>query len=211
MQMSELSARSRVPVATIKFYLREGLLPPGVTTSATRATYDDSHVRRLRLIRALADVGGLTLEQVRGVLTAVDDEHTSMHDALGRALMPLATGSAPDPTSRRRVDRLLRRWRWKVAGDSLYRDSLARALTTLETLEHPMTDEMLDGYAEALHRVAEAEVASVPTDSREGAVVHAVVGTLLVEPVLTSIRRLAQEEVSRRRFGAVRRARRPRG
>jgi DNA-binding transcriptional MerR regulator len=62
MWMAELAARSGLSVATIKFYLREGLLPPGEATGATRSRYDESHVRRLRLIRALTEVAGLRLE-----------------------------------------------------------------------------------------------------------------------------------------------------
>jgi DNA-binding transcriptional MerR regulator len=57
MLMAELSRSSGVPVATIKYYLREGLLPPGAATSATRAEYDEAHLRRLRLTRALEDPG----------------------------------------------------------------------------------------------------------------------------------------------------------
>ncbi|RAC11977.1 MerR family transcriptional regulator, partial [Burkholderia multivorans] len=53
MRISELSRRSDVPVATIKYYLREGLLPAGERTSATQAVYTDAHVNRLALIRAL--------------------------------------------------------------------------------------------------------------------------------------------------------------
>ncbi|MDP3890043.1 MerR family transcriptional regulator, partial [Nocardioides sp.] len=71
--MSELSRRSGVSVPTIKYYLREGLLPPGEATGATRAVYDATHVRRLRLIRALVDVAGMRLDRVREVLAAVDD------------------------------------------------------------------------------------------------------------------------------------------
>lgn len=212
MQMSELSTRSEVAVATVKFYLREGLLPPGVATSATRATYDEGHVRRLRLIRALADVGGLRLDQIRAVLAAVDDTQTSLHEALGRAVMPLNTGSEPDPSARRRVNRFVRRWKWRVRADSSTRDALARALSVLDSLEQPVSDEMLDRYAEAMHSVAESEVAALPTDSREDTIHRAVVGTLLVEPVLFALRRMAQEEASRRRFGRrPRRASRPRG
>ncbi|MPZ93329.1 MAG: MerR family transcriptional regulator [Propionibacteriales bacterium] len=211
MQMAELSGASGVPVATVKFYLRDGLLPPGEPTSATRAAYDESHVRRLRLIRALADVAGLRLDQIRHVLAVVDDESTSCAEALGTALMPRTADAGPDPEARRRVDRLIRRWRWRVGPDSRNRDSLARALSVLDSLEHPMPDEMLDRYAEAMHQVADAEVSSVPTDNRDRAVLHAVVGTLLVEPVLASIRRLAQEEISRRRLtGRLRKGRRPR-
>ena len=41
MRISELSARTGVPVATIKYYLREGLLPEGERTAPTQATYAD--------------------------------------------------------------------------------------------------------------------------------------------------------------------------
>ena len=67
MWMAELSERSGVPVPTIKFYLREGLLPRGEARGATRAAYDVDHVRRLRLIRALVDGAGFGLDRVREV------------------------------------------------------------------------------------------------------------------------------------------------
>src|SRR5688500_1047600 len=51
--------------------LRAGLLPRGTTQSSTWASYDEDHLRRLRLVRALADVAGLSLEEVRGVVDAV--------------------------------------------------------------------------------------------------------------------------------------------
>jgi DNA-binding transcriptional MerR regulator len=53
MRISELSSHTEIPVATIKFYLRENLLHEGVRTAATQSQYDQSHVARLRLIRAL--------------------------------------------------------------------------------------------------------------------------------------------------------------
>ncbi|HET6652862.1 MAG TPA: MerR family transcriptional regulator, partial [Nocardioides sp.] len=81
--MSELAARTGLPVPTIKYYLREGLLPPGESIGATRAHYDDTHVRRLRLVRALIEVAGLRLEDVRRVLDAIDDEDLSWHEAVG--------------------------------------------------------------------------------------------------------------------------------
>ena len=78
MWMSELSSRSGLPVPTIKYYLRERLLHPGEAVGATRARYDDSHVRRLRLVRALIDVAGMRLDDVRRVLTAIDDPDLSL-------------------------------------------------------------------------------------------------------------------------------------
>ena len=85
MRISELAARSGVPVATIKYYLRERLLPPGSLTSATQATYDDAHVERLRLIRALVDSAGLSIAQTRRVLQSVDSPPESVHDLLAVA------------------------------------------------------------------------------------------------------------------------------
>ena len=72
MRISELSRTSRVPTATIKYYLRERLLHEGRLTSATQAQYDGTHVARLRLIRALLGPAGLSVVKARQVLDAVD-------------------------------------------------------------------------------------------------------------------------------------------
>ncbi len=49
MQVSQLSTASGVSVATIKYYLREGLLHPGPKLTERLAEYDESHLRRLGL------------------------------------------------------------------------------------------------------------------------------------------------------------------
>ena len=73
MRISELSRRSDVPVPTIKYYLREGLLHEGVHTSATQAQYDASHEARLRLIRALVGPGGCSIAAVHRVIQAIEN------------------------------------------------------------------------------------------------------------------------------------------
>src|SRR3954447_3217506 len=93
MRISERSRVSGVPVATIKYYLREGLLPAGIPTSATSASYDERHVDRLNLIRALVDVGRVPIARVREVVTALEQPPTSWHDLLGAA--PGALPPAP--------------------------------------------------------------------------------------------------------------------
>src|SRR3954453_18454825 len=99
MRISELSRVSGVPVATIKYYLREGLLPAGIPTSLTSASYDERHVDRLNLIRALVDVGRVPIARVRQVVTALEQPPTSWHDLLGAAhgaLPPAAGGPVAD-------------------------------------------------------------------------------------------------------------------
>lgn len=68
MRISELSHQSGVPLSTIKFYIRSGLLPAGELSHPNQAQYDQSHLSRLQLIRALREVAGLSLEVVRDVL-----------------------------------------------------------------------------------------------------------------------------------------------
>lgn len=199
--MAELSARSGLPVPTIKYYLREGLLHPGTAVGATRARYDDSHLRRLRLVRALVDVAQLRLDVVRSVLDGID-KATTRHDAVGTAHLRLSQTAADDPppsdVALRMVDEMLERNGWTLMPQSPHRVALARALDTVESLGLPVGAPLLDAYAHAMREAATVELGFVAdTKDRELAVEHAVIGTLLLEPVLLSMRRIAQVNVSR--------------
>ena len=198
MRLAELSARTGLSTATIKYYLRLGLLAPGVSESSTWASYDEGHVRRLTLVRALIEVGGLSLDGVHQVLTTVDDEATPLHDSVGTAqwLLSPSPESAPSPESLARVDALIQRQDWDLAEGGPLRARLAGQLDTLQRLGFPATDELLDCYAESLRPVVELEVSRIPTDDRALAVERVVIGTLLYEPVLGSIRRMLGEVVS---------------
>jgi hypothetical protein len=67
------------------------VLPPRGTAAARRAdqprpgAYDESHLRQLKLIRALAEVGGLSIAAIGDLLAASGSPGTSLHDALGKA------------------------------------------------------------------------------------------------------------------------------
>ena len=200
MWMAELASRSGVSVATIKYYLREGLLPAGESTGATRSRYDDTHVRRLRLIRALTDVAGLRLDTVRQVLEGIEGAR-SWHDAVGSAHTRLSGAgddtAPPSSGSLSRVDALLRRQRWELGADHPQAAVLARTLDALDGLEHPVGDDLLDLYAAAMRPVAQHEVSAVRADDRDASIEAAVIGTLVQEPLLLAIRRIAQENVSR--------------
>ena len=199
--MSELAQRSELPVPTVKYYLREGLLHHGEAVGATRAKYDESHVRRLRLIRALTEVAGMRLEDVRRVLDAIDDDSLTWHEAIGSAHTRLPPPISADETEaeRPRVDALLVRHDWELSEQSQHREALAGALTSLAALGHPPSDEQLDTYAEAATLIAERDLDALRETDRAEAVEHAVVSTLLLEPVLLILRRVAQENSSRRR------------
>jgi DNA-binding transcriptional MerR regulator len=200
MRLAELSSRSGLSAPTIKYYLRLGLLAPGETESATWASYDDAHLRRLTLIRALTDVGGLSLDAVRDVLATVDDPASSRHEARGAAQWPLSPEPATEPAaaSLAAVDDVLGRAGWELDPDSPHRRRLASQLDTLAELGFPATDQVLDAYVAALEPVAEIEVARIAGEEPTTAAEHVVIGTVLYEPVLLTLRRIAHEVVSGR-------------
>lgn len=216
MLMSELSNRSGVPVATIKYYLREGLLPPGAATSATRAEYSDAHLRRLRLIRTLLDIGEVPLAAIGKILAVVDDESAGVHQMLGAVqyeLGPhLARPAEDDPdwqVASREVDDLIASMGWTVAPTAPTRTLLAVTLAALRRTGSAPPGPGLRGYAEAMADLAADEVASLnpapespKTEvSRIALAESAVVGIVLQERVIVALRRLAQEDASARYFG----------
>ena len=77
LKMSELAERSEVSPATIKHYLREGLLGEGdeiVRTSRNMAWYPPEFVDRLRLIKRLQEQRFMPLAAIRRVLAEEDPE-----------------------------------------------------------------------------------------------------------------------------------------
>ncbi|MFG2536800.1 MerR family transcriptional regulator [Streptomyces sp. NPDC048511] len=224
MRIGELSRRSGVPVPTIKYYVREGVLPAGTLTSPNQARYDDGHERRLRLIRALLDVGGLSLSAIAEVLEAVDDPGQPVHKVLGVAagrIIPeesgkpgesgetdeeeveAAGGAGPESAeAREEVAALLARRGWYVDADNAAARSLAGVLAALHRVGHGAFVELLDVYADAAEPVARADLDYVRRRvAREDLVESVVVGTVLGEAMFGALRRLAHVDASARAYG----------
>jgi DNA-binding transcriptional MerR regulator len=68
LRMGELAEASGVPAATIKHYLREGLLPEPVKTSRNMAYYPPEFVDRIRLIKRLQEERYMPLRAIKSVL-----------------------------------------------------------------------------------------------------------------------------------------------
>ncbi|WP_265447572.1 MerR family transcriptional regulator [Flexivirga meconopsidis] len=197
MRISQLSHETGVAVATLKFYLREGLLHPGQQTSRTQAMYDESHAERVRLIRALSEAGGLSLARVRQVLDALDDPPTSRHHLLGAAqdaLRPEDAHADPEWTAfaREFVDQR----GWQIRDDEPLVDLLGEQLHAVLDAGINLADGApLAAWADAAESIAEADLSTVPDDPA-AALRQVVVGTVLTDPVLATLRRLAQQHRS---------------
>ncbi|MEU0789641.1 MerR family transcriptional regulator [Amycolatopsis sp. NPDC005961] len=203
MRMAELSAGSGVPVATVKYYLREGLLPPGERTSPNQARYSPDHVQRLRLIRALTEVGGLPLASVGAVLAAIDGDATP-HETMGvvqqelAGVPPQVSDEAAAWASELLHDLALRHgWKWHPTENRAFGNLIA-ALATAKELGHGKLAERLDEYAVLAVRVAELDVEVVAGLTSFDKIVEAgLVATVLGDRIFTGLRHLAQEHVSR--------------
>jgi DNA-binding transcriptional MerR regulator len=90
-RIGELSALTGVSRDTIKFYLKEGLIPRPQKTGRTMSYYDPSCVERIRLIKRLQGEHFLPLQVIKGVLENknVAVEELALVDAfLGLSVFP---------------------------------------------------------------------------------------------------------------------------
>lgn len=207
MRIGELAARAGVPVPTIKYYVREGMLPAGERTGPNQVRYVESHVRRLQLIRAMLEVGGLSVAAARDVLTEVDAPGRTVHDALGAAQAAVTRHAVERGTeedrrfAERAVADLVARHGWAVTAEKKNPgwQSLVQIVATYRALGREDLLGLLDGYAAAAAKLADAEldlVGRLPTT--DGKVEGVVLGTLLGDAAMSALRRIAQEDASQR-------------
>ena len=209
MRVGELSRRSGVSVASIKYYLREGLLPAGERTGPNQADYGDAHLRRLRMIRALIDVGHLTVHATRDVLAAVDDPEVPLFEALGRAsgTTTAAENPAEGPdeawaAAERTLAEHVAAHGWTVSDKNPAWDTAVGVLATYARLGDDDLAAQLDLYMRVMEEVAEREVAVVvERGDRARTVEGVVVGTVLGDTLLAAVRRLAQQHQSLKLLG----------
>jgi DNA-binding transcriptional MerR regulator len=68
-----LARAAKVPVSTVRFYERRGLLKPDARTAANYRTYSAQSVERLKFIRA-AQANGFSLKDIREMLALTDSD-----------------------------------------------------------------------------------------------------------------------------------------
>ncbi|MFJ3927644.1 MerR family transcriptional regulator [Streptomyces sp. NPDC090022] len=220
MKISELSRRTGVPVASIKYFLRQGLLPAGRATAATLAEYGEEHAQRLRLIKALTTLGGLSIAATREVLGAVDQADRS-EGALGAVSYALpvpvaaqraaghdeedagAEAGAGAGAAATEVAELLAALDWQVPGTSPHVQGLTTALEALCRLDARYAPGELVAYARLAEQVARLDLErAAGLDDPVALAERAVIVFAICAPVFEMLRRLAQEDQVRRSVAA---------
>ena len=216
LKIGELAERSGVSVATIKFYIREGLLPPPPRkTGRTMGYYDQQYLDRLLTIRKLREEHYLPLRVIRAVLAGRGDEPLTEADAatLARVAPGVLTRLDPDdpPTGAPTRDELLRRYRFTaeelelveemglIGGEHGYSPSDLELLDAMTRAEDAgltraiFPPEGLGKYVELLGELARREIrmfthntAGMAESELEELALRAIA---VSEPILTLIRR----------------------
>jgi DNA-binding transcriptional MerR regulator len=205
MRISELSERSGVPVATVKYYQREGLLPPGRKVTPRLTEYDEQHLARLTLLRILRDVGDVPVERLRAVLTALESPHATVHQMFRAAAQELAASSqpAPSPAEVDAAEELVLRAGWTSTPPGLVdRDNLARVVGALaEATGRPLTRVVPPAYLRTVDALARGDIEHLdPGRTRTELLADMVVGEVLLGELLLVLRRLGHAHYSRLRF-----------
>jgi DNA-binding transcriptional MerR regulator len=202
-RIAELSRRSGVPVPTIKFYIREGILPRGEPTAPNQARYGEAHLRRLALIGTLQRAG-LSLAVIKRSLHAMDtmrgDSPEFMRIAVG-SLQPFVHNAADvdlDPSVEAQASAMLRAMvehrGWQVDERvPIWREVVRAIAVILITSQRGLSSATLDRYAAAMEGLAASELPDTwnPARSPSDALTYVVQGTLLPEPLILALRRLA--------------------
>ncbi|MGI8727588.1 MAG: MerR family transcriptional regulator [Solirubrobacterales bacterium] len=107
LKISELADEAGVPVATVRHYLREGLLPEGEKTSRNMAYYEPEAVERIRVIKRLQEERYMPLRVIGGLLARDDCTIESLKNTLdgeGKKEDPLAHALADERIRTPRVE-----------------------------------------------------------------------------------------------------------
>ena len=204
MRISRLSEQSGAPVSTLKYYLREGLLHEGERLSGNQTDYDETHVQRVRLVRALLETGGLSIAAAKRVLSTLDGQPDSMATTFEAAQHALTDGRASreaSAVSRERIGRLAAARGWRMSTDNPGFDVAARVLDDLDSVGFEPPDDYLGAYAAAADLIARADLTALL--DRETPALTAelmVVGTVVGDALIAGLRRLAHQEATTELF-----------
>lgn len=201
-QLKELSRQADVSAASIKYYLRERLLQPGVSRHATLAEYGDEHLLRLRLVQALRNVVGLSIGQIKTLTVLVDDPATEFGYLLGRTQSLVLGYNFSQAHEHPLTSGVVQSRGWPDV-DTDARKALNAQLERMESLGIDVQPHIVENYAAAVDTVAQQDLSSITdTGNRDQAVLTVAVGVHQYSTLLVRLLALAQTSASISRYGS---------
>ena len=198
MRISRLSQQSGTPVSTLKYYMREGLVHEGERLSGNQTDYGESHVQRVRLVRALLETGGLSIAAAKRVLVVLDAEPEAIATTFEAAQHAMTVGRAttePSETSRQRIADLADAQAWRTSPENPGFDVAARVLDDFSAIGFEPSDEYLGAYAAAAGVIARADLSALLERGNPALMAELmVVGTVVGDALIAGLRRLAHQD-----------------
>lgn len=191
MRISELSRQTGVSTASIKLFIREGLIPPGDERTPRSAVYTDAHAERVEVIRNLRDIAAVPFATIKRLLAAVDS------DLPLPALLGLAHAAVVQPVQFSEQDAelaeaLFSQLGWRMPRPHPSFGHIAVALGKMRAGEHGTDAATLAPWIDAATSVSDVEVSSARIESRLLLVHDVVVGTHLANELLVHLHMAAQ-------------------
>lgn len=205
MRISELATRAGESVPTLKFYIREGLLPPGKRTGRTQALYSEEHVKRLELIRLLKEELNMSLERIGEIIRSAESG--------GAELLRTGLDAAQETRHGKKLERVdrevARAWKelntleeslgWSLSPeDPAWADAAQALAAILRAFPEEDPQKFLPRYAELMQQMAAEEIPDDfdPIASPWESFRLAILGTYLYEPLILALRRMAHSQRS---------------
>lgn len=195
MRISEVSRRSGVSVATIKYYLREGMLPQGTPLSPRDAEYSEAHLERLEIIRNLREIAHLPIETIKRLLNAADDPKLPIPALVGlahAAALPKTADPPPDAAALAQAAEFYGELGWTLPPQHPVFAQTARLLALLQANGAPSTPASLQPYIQAVSQLTAVELGVTRSESRLLLVHDVVLGTYLGNQLLITLHMAAQ-------------------
>jgi DNA-binding transcriptional MerR regulator len=175
MRMQDLSRAAGLPVPTVKYYLREGLLAPGERVGPNQAQYGAGHLRRLKQVRALVEVGGLSVAEVRSVLGAGESRP--------RRAPSTHVSDEDRQWAMARIAAIAQANHWAITDDAPAVTALTRVLCTVREFCPDAVLDRIDEYAGLADAIADIDLAAR----------HDQVSMVLGDALLAALRQLARD------------------
>lgn len=193
-----------MPLSAVKYYQREGLIPEGDRTAPNQVDYSDTHLQRVRLVRALLETGGLSIASAKEVVAALDTENAPIAETFRvaqNAMSATRSSQPPSDEARARVRQVVTDLHWAASDENPGIDAAARAIDGLGAIGFEPPEAYLAAYADAAASAASADLQALRTRTAPDEIAELmVVGTALGDVLFAGLRRLAQEHTTHRLF-----------
>jgi len=194
MKFSELARRTGASTASLKFWMREGILPAGELRNQTTAVYTQRHVERVGLIQILREEFDASIGRIHDLTALIDSPESSLLDVM-EACQVIATGMVIPPdvdaAQAELIARLRERMGWSHY-NSVAASALAHALAGSARVGYPYDLDDLVLYGQALEPIATADIGSIQPEGTPDAVArNLLVAAAAQNRVLVAVNQLA--------------------